>query len=85
MTLKRDVEAAKVISNLFAEVFQRRRVSDQVLALSNTPDDIVVVTEHRAWGLLMTDTNDHVWGPGGPSSETNSSGASGRWGEAAWG
>jgi len=83
MVQKQDTEFAKLISNLWSEVFQRRSQADGVLSTSNSPSDIIVVEEiHRE--ILISDSNKHIWGTGGQSPETNGVGMAGRWSEAIW-
>jgi len=84
MVNKQEIEVAKILSNLWSEVFQRRSTTDALLKISNSPDDTVPLDE-IVRGILITETNDHVWGPGGQSSETDGVGMSGRWSEATWG
>jgi hypothetical protein len=81
--VQQDIEIAKALSNLYSEVFMRRRQPTSIISLNNNPDDLTPLDE-VARVILITNTNQYVWGPGGFSPETDSSGMAGRWGEATW-
>ena len=84
MVNKQEIEVAKMLGNIYSELFQRRALTDSVLKISNSPNDVCPVVESSR-AFLITETNDHVWGPGGQSPETDGVGMAGRWSEAVWG
>ena len=79
------VTMARLLGNLYAEIFQRRRSEvNSVLSKSSHPIDSQNLKEDK-WNVLHAGTTIWVWGPSGKSDQTDSSPLQGRWSECFWG
>lgn len=86
MTMGQDVEFAKLISNLYSEVFQRRRSGDNTILKksAHAVEDLEIVEDiHSNLNASLT----FQWGPGGVTPSvlsTVGTKLAGQWGEAVW-
>lgn len=78
------VTMARLLGNLYAEVFQRRRSEvNSVLSRSSHPTDSVRLAEDTH-SVLHANTTVWLWGPSGNSDQTDTSPLQGRWSECFW-
>lgn len=89
MPVREDLAFARLLGSLYNEVFQRKPSNpNKPINRSSHHQDQQVVSDD-VLATEVTNTNLYIWGPGGSSPFTNSSGLYAEWGAsitlATWG
>ncbi|MEK6862071.1 MAG: hypothetical protein AABY07_08975 [Nanoarchaeota archaeon] len=78
------IQLAKLISNLYSEIFNRRITNENVIIKKSAHNIEEIGTEDSIHEMLTASTSIFLWGPSGNSSESGISPMQGRWGEGVW-
>ena len=87
MALDDSTELARIIGNIYTEVFQRKNADENTVIKKSVHNLETQGLSEETFTLQMSATTVHIWGPGGASDMIDSGGnTSGRWGFGAnWG
>lgn len=83
MGLADELGLARVIGNIYTEVFQRRQPSDNVIFKTRHALEDQNLNE-ATFTVLHSNATIWVWGQSGSSNHTDSSPLQGVWGEGFW-
>ena len=80
------IELARLLGSLYTEVFQRSESNDNKPISQSTHNQDRMTIDEDVFAILVTATNETLWGPSGISHHLNFSGIQGVWGEGGtWG
>jgi hypothetical protein len=84
MTLQNELDLARLIGNIYTEVFQRRQADENspIFKSANNIDSLEVSEDN--FDVLHQNTAVWVWGISGSSDQTDSAFMQGRWSEGYW-
>jgi hypothetical protein len=84
MTLQNELDLARLIGNIYTEVFQRKLADENspIFKSANSIESLRISED--TFDVLHQLASVWVWGPSGLSDQTDSSSMQGRWSEAFW-